>query len=139
MTSSPDTSSAAATPATKRRPKENQAIPLRHPGRWIFASVVLVLLGIFLFDAASREAYHWDTYFKYILDTRIAVAALHTIALTILAMVLGVVLLDRRRSAHVPQPGAAGSVLAVPVDIPRHAGVRAAGVLGSTGRCLPGG
>ena len=92
MTSSPDTSSAAATPATKRRPKENQAIPLRHPGRWIFASVVLVLLGIFLFDAASREAYHWDTYFKYILDTRIAVAALHTIALTILAMVLGVVL-----------------------------------------------
>ena len=92
MTSSPDTSSAAATPATKRRPNENQAIPLRHPGRWIFASVVLVLLGIFLFDAASREAYHWDTYFKYILDTRIAVAALHTIALTILAMVLGVVL-----------------------------------------------
>ena len=51
-----------------------------------------MLLGIFLFDAASREAYHWDTYFKYILDTRIAVAALHTIALTILAMVLGVVL-----------------------------------------------
>lgn len=92
MTSSPDTSSAAATPATKRRPKENQAIPLRHPGRWVFASVVLVLLGIFLFDAASREAYHWDTYFKYILDTRIAVAALHTIALTVLAMVLGVVL-----------------------------------------------
>ncbi|MBF0580647.1 amino acid ABC transporter permease [Corynebacterium sp. ED61] len=92
MTSSPDTSSAAATPATKRRPKENQAIPLRHPGRWVFASLVLVLLGIFLFDAASREAYHWDTYFKYILDTRVAVAALHTIALTILAMVLGVVL-----------------------------------------------
>lgn len=95
MTSSPEassTASAAATPATKRRPKENQAIPLRHPGRWIFAAVVLVLLGIFLFDAASREAYHWDTYFKYILDTRIAVAALHTIALTILAMVLGVVL-----------------------------------------------
>lgn len=92
MTSSADTSSTAATPATKRRPKENQAIPLRHPGRWVFASVVLVLLGIFLFDAASREAYHWDTYFKYILDTRIAVAALHTIALTILAMVLGVVL-----------------------------------------------
>ena len=93
MTSSPEaSSSAAAAPATKRRPKENQAIPLRHPGRWVFASVVLVLLGIFLFDAASREAYHWDTYFKYILDTRIAVAALHTIALTILAMVLGVVL-----------------------------------------------
>ena len=92
--SSPEASSSASavTPATERRPKENQAIPLRHPGRWVFAAVVLVLLGIFLFDAASREAYHWDTYFKYILDTRIAVAALHTIALTILAMVLGVVL-----------------------------------------------
>ena len=67
MTSSPEaSSSAAATPATKRRPKENQAIPLRHPGRWVFASVVLVLLGIFLFDAASREAYHWDTYLSLI-------------------------------------------------------------------------
>lgn len=82
-----------ASPArSKRRPAENQAIPLRHPGRWVFAVVVLVLLAVFIIDAAGREAYHWDTYFQYVLDTRIAIAALHTIALTILAMIIGVVL-----------------------------------------------
>lgn len=78
--------------ATPSRPKENQAIPLRHPWRWVFAAVLLVLLVVFVIDAAGREAYHWDTYFQYILDTRIATAALYTLALTILAMLLGVIL-----------------------------------------------
>ena len=78
--------------ATPSRPKENQAIPLRHPWRWVLAAVLLVLLVVFVIDAAGREAYHWDTYFQYILDTRIATAALYTLALTILAMLLGVIL-----------------------------------------------
>ena len=78
--------------ATPSRPKENQAIPLRHPWRWVFAAVLLVLLVVFVIDAAGREAYHWDTYFQYILDTRIVTAALYTLALTILAMLLGVIL-----------------------------------------------
>ena len=32
--------------ATPSRPKENQAIPLRHPWRWVFAAVLLVLLVV---------------------------------------------------------------------------------------------
>lgn len=54
--------------------------------------MLLVLVVVFFIDAANRDAYHWDTYFQYLLDTRIAVAALHTLALTILAMIIGVVL-----------------------------------------------
>lgn len=38
-----------------------------------------------------NEAYHWDVYFQYLLDTRIAKAALWTIALTVLAMIIGIV------------------------------------------------
>lgn len=84
-TVSPDSPNAA-------RPEENKAVPLRHPGRWIAAAVLIVLLVWFIISAAGNENYHWDTYFQYILDTRIAKAALHTIALTILAMIVGVVL-----------------------------------------------
>ena len=46
----------------------------------------------FIISAARNDAYHWDTYFQYLLDTRIVKAAMHTIALTILAMIIGVVI-----------------------------------------------
>lgn len=78
-------------PATSR-PRDNEAIPLRHPGRWVAAIILLALLVWFIIGAARNDAYHWDTYARYILDTRIATAALHTIALTICSMLLGVVL-----------------------------------------------
>ncbi|MGJ4050586.1 amino acid ABC transporter permease [Corynebacterium macclintockiae] len=84
--------STASDATQRRRPTENKAIPLRHPGRWIAAAILLVLVVWFIFSAARNEAYHWDTYFQYLLDTRIAKAAMHTISLTILAMIIGVVL-----------------------------------------------
>ena len=76
----------------RRRPSSNKAVPLRHPGRWITAAVLVILLAWFVISAAGNEAYGWDTYRQYIFDTRIAVAAGHTILLTVLAMILGVVL-----------------------------------------------
>lgn len=82
-----------ASPETqRRRPTENKAIPLRHPGRWIAAVILAGLVVWFIISAAQNEAYHWDTYFQYLLDTRIVKAAMHTIALTILAMIIGVVI-----------------------------------------------
>ncbi|SES19188.1 amino acid ABC transporter permease [Corynebacterium cystitidis] len=68
-----------------------EAKPLRHPGRWVLAAVIIALVVWFVIGAARNEAYGWDTYFAYLFDTRIAVAALHTIAITILAMIIGVV------------------------------------------------
>ncbi|MEX3506658.1 amino acid ABC transporter permease [Corynebacterium sp. LK2590] len=76
------------TPST---PPEIHAKPLRHPWRWAFAVVLLVLAAWFVIAAANNEAYGWSTYFSYLLDTRIAIASLHTIAITILAMIIGVV------------------------------------------------
>ena len=81
----------ASSATQRRRPTENKAIPLRHPGRWIAAVILAALVVWFIISAAQNEAYHWDTYFQYLLDTRIAMAALHTIAITVLAMLLGVV------------------------------------------------
>ena len=78
-------------PGTKQRPQRIEAKPLRHPGRWVLAAVLLTLAIWFVIGAARNEAYGWSTYFAYLLDTRIATAALHTIAITVLAMLIGVV------------------------------------------------
>ncbi|MDO5668971.1 MAG: amino acid ABC transporter permease [Corynebacterium sp.] len=73
-------------------PAPIQAKPLRHPGRWILATIVLALFAWFIIGALRNEAYGWDTYRAYLFDTRVATAALHTLALTVLAMLIGVVL-----------------------------------------------
>ena len=78
--------SAASTP-----PEKIEARPLRHPWRWVFATLLALLAVWFIISSARNEAFGWGTYFQYLFDTRIATAALHTIAITILAMIIGVV------------------------------------------------
>ncbi|MDO5077957.1 amino acid ABC transporter permease [Corynebacterium sp.] len=78
-----------SSPAT---PKPIEAKSLPHPGRWITAGVLALLAIWFAFSAATNEAYGWATYRAYLFDTRVANAALHTLALTVLAMLIGVVL-----------------------------------------------
>ncbi|WP_414629635.1 amino acid ABC transporter permease [Corynebacterium vitaeruminis] len=68
-----------------------KAKPLPHPGRWITAAILLLLFLWFIIGAARNEAYHWDVYFQYLFDTRIAAAAGWTIALTVLAMLIGII------------------------------------------------
>ena len=38
------------------------AVPLRHPWRWVAAVLILILLGLFLYGAATNDAYGWDTH-----------------------------------------------------------------------------
>ena len=68
------------------------------------AIVILVLVGLFLYGAATNEAYGWPTYWKYLFDQRISEAAWNTLQLTIysmtLALVLGVVLAVMRLSPN---------------------------------------
>jgi polar amino acid transport system permease protein len=68
------------------------AVPLRHPWRWVSAVVIIVLVALFLYGAATNPDYHWSTYWKYLFDRRISTAAWNTIQLTVLSMVLAVVL-----------------------------------------------
>ncbi|AWB83909.1 amino acid ABC transporter permease [Corynebacterium liangguodongii] len=73
------------------RPERINAKPLRHPGRWILAAILLALAVWFAIGAARNEAYGWPTYFRYLFDTRIVTAAGHTLVITILAMLAGVI------------------------------------------------
>ena len=73
-------------------PAAINAVPLRHPWRWVAAIVILILAGLFLYGAATNEAYGWATFGKYILDTRIVNGVWITIQLTVWSMLLAIVL-----------------------------------------------
>ena len=88
--SSTGTGAEASTEASA--PEPIKAVPLRHPWRWVSAAVVLVLVFLFIWGAATNPAYGWGTYGRYLFDTRFGTAAFYTIALTLLSMVLAVIL-----------------------------------------------
>lgn len=69
-----------------------RAKPLRHPGRTVWAVVIVLGLFLFFYGAATNPAYDWSTYLKYLFDQRFWQAAGITLLLTVLSMVLGVVL-----------------------------------------------
>jgi len=66
------------------------AIPLRRPGRWIAAVVIVVLVGLLVYGAATNDNYYWGTYRKYLFDRRISTGAWVTLQLTFWAMVIGI-------------------------------------------------
>jgi polar amino acid transport system permease protein len=73
-------------------PAAIDAVPLRHPWRWLTAAIIIVLVALFVYGAATNPAYGWSTYRKYLFDERISEAAWNTLQLTFWAMALGVVL-----------------------------------------------
>ncbi|WP_228000778.1 amino acid ABC transporter permease [Nocardia australiensis] len=75
-----------------QEPEPIKAVPLRRPGRWIAAALIFVLVGLFVYGAATNPAYGWGTYGKYLFDSRIASGAVVTLELTVLAMAIAVVL-----------------------------------------------
>ncbi|MET7773352.1 amino acid ABC transporter permease [Nocardia sp. NPDC005366] len=73
-------------------PEPIKAVPLRRPGRWIAAVAVIVVVGLFLYGAATNDAYKWNTYGKYLFDTRILAGVVVTLELTVIAMGIAIVL-----------------------------------------------
>lgn len=90
--------------ATLSPPPTINAVPLRRPGRWAAAIVLVVLVALFCYGAATNDGYSWPTYGKYLFDQRVSLAAWTTIQLTVLSMLialfLGVVLAVMRRSPN---------------------------------------
>jgi polar amino acid transport system permease protein len=86
---SPSTGPIAPDPT---EPAPIKAVPLRHPGQWIAAAVVLILVALFVWGAATNDAYRWDTYAKYLFDTRILSGVWYTLVLTVLSMIIAIIL-----------------------------------------------
>ena len=86
-------------------PAAIDAVPLRHPWRWVAAVVIIVLVVLFLYGAATNDAYRWNVYTEYLFNERVLrVGLLNTLQLTVysmvLAIVLGVILAVMRLSAN---------------------------------------
>ena len=69
------------------------AVPLRHPWRWVAAIVIIVLVALFLYGAATNDAYRWSVYREYLFNPRVlTIGLLNTLQLTVYSMVLAVAL-----------------------------------------------
>jgi polar amino acid transport system permease protein len=86
--SSPDTAEqAGSTP-----PEKVVAVPVRHPGRWVSAVVLLVLAAMLVNSLVTNPAWRWDVVWRFLFSSRVLDGLLITLELTALAMVIGVVL-----------------------------------------------
>ncbi|BBY77488.1 ABC transporter permease [Mycolicibacterium parafortuitum] len=82
----------AGTPPPSSAPQAIDAVPLRHPWRWVAAGVIIVLVGLFLWGAATNPAYGWSTFGEYFFHERILLGVFNTLQLTIYSMVIGILL-----------------------------------------------
>lgn len=67
-------------------------VRLRHPGRWVAAAVLTVLLAMFVNFVATTEQLRLDLVVGYLFERSIMIGLLVTIQVTVLAMLVGVAL-----------------------------------------------
>jgi polar amino acid transport system permease protein len=84
------------TEAETGRPDEIEAVPVRHPGRWIAAAIVLViaasLIRSVVVNTGPNKGFQWSTVGKYLFDSRILHGVTVTLELTVLSMIIGILL-----------------------------------------------
>ena len=89
-------SGAAQDPAQPQRheqPATIQAIKLRHPWRGVVAALLIIVAGLFIYDALyNRPVFSWDIVVAYLFDTRVLIALGYTLQLTIYPMIIAITL-----------------------------------------------
>jgi polar amino acid transport system permease protein len=92
------------------RPDDIKAVPVRRPGRWIAAFIVLVLAASLVRSVVTNTNFNWHVVGQYLFDGRILHGIVVTLELTVISMalgtLLGIVLAVMRRS---PNPLVSGA------------------------------
>jgi len=73
------------------RPEEIRAVPVRRPGRWIAAFVVLVVCASLLRFAVTDSSLGWHYVGQYLFDPRVLRAVWACVYLSVVAMLTGIV------------------------------------------------
>jgi polar amino acid transport system permease protein len=89
VTPSPGSQEAATQPGP---PDQIQAVPVRHPGRWVAAAIVALIAASLIRSAIDNPNFHWDVVGDYLFEDRILKGLVKTLELTVLGMVIGIVL-----------------------------------------------
>ncbi len=76
---------------TRRHEHPIEAVPLRHPGRWVAVAVLAVLAAMLVHSLITNENYRWDVVAKYLFSEPIQGGLINTLVLTVLSMAIGIV------------------------------------------------
>ena len=82
---------ASPTVEKRRRPKPIEAVPVRHPGRWLAVAVLAVLAAMFVNTVLTNENFRWSIVGQYLFSAPILNGLQNTLILTVLSMVIGIV------------------------------------------------
>ena len=74
------------------RPEDIEAVPVRHPGRWVAAVVVLLVAASIVRSIIVNGNFHWHLVSQYLFDQRVLQGVVKTLELTVLSMLIGVIL-----------------------------------------------
>jgi polar amino acid transport system permease protein len=74
------------------RPDEIKAIPVRHPGRWVAAAIVLYLSAALVKSVATNPRFEWAIIRHYFTSSRVLQGLVTTLELTVLCMAIGIVI-----------------------------------------------
>jgi len=80
------------TPPPAVRPEQIKAVPVRHPGRWISAALIVLIAASLIHSVATNKLLEWHVVGHYLFDPRILEGVVVTIELTVSAMIIGIVL-----------------------------------------------
>lgn len=73
-------------------PGEIRAVPVRHPGRWIAAAIIALLVASLARSVANNPRFEWGVVGDYLFSSRILSGLVLTLELTATAMALGIAL-----------------------------------------------
>jgi polar amino acid transport system permease protein len=78
------------------RPEDIEAVPVRHPGRWIAAAIVVVvaasIVRVIITNTGPNKGFEWVWVGHYLFDSRILHGVWTTIYLTVLCQTIGIAL-----------------------------------------------
>jgi len=90
--SAPRATGAADMPVPTGRPDDIRAIPVRHPGRWVAAALILLIAASLVHSVATNKLIEWHVVGDFLFDQRILDGVVLTLELTVSAMAMGVLL-----------------------------------------------
>jgi polar amino acid transport system permease protein len=73
-------------------PVLNDAVPVRHPGRWASAVVIVGVIVLALQSVITNPNFRWDIVGTYILDVKVVQGVGWTLLLTVASMAIAIVL-----------------------------------------------
>jgi polar amino acid transport system permease protein len=74
------------------RPGDIEAVPVRHPGRWVAAAVILLIAAAIIRSVVTNHRFGWGVVGHYLFDAQILKGLSVTLELTVISMAIGVVL-----------------------------------------------